>query len=240
MPHIHVVTRKEELETAGLEGKVAVVLDVLFATSTIVQALAAGAVAVIPAANAASARTLAAALPQGGALLAGELNAESIPGFAHYAPLALAEAGLQGRVVVYSTTNGTVALGMAAGAAEVYAGAIINAPATARRLVETHWEQDLLLVCAGSTGRFNLEDFYGAGHLLELLLGQADGHWVLSDAALAARALHSALPAVECLQVSRVGRMMLDRGLGHEVLHASRSGAVALAARLWDGRITAV
>ena len=33
---IHVLTKKEELDTVRLAGKVAVVLDVLFATSTMV------------------------------------------------------------------------------------------------------------------------------------------------------------------------------------------------------------
>ena len=40
---IHVLTKKEELDTVRLAGKVAVVLDVLFATSTMVTALARGA-----------------------------------------------------------------------------------------------------------------------------------------------------------------------------------------------------
>ena len=48
---IHVLTKKEELDTVRLEGKVAVVLDVLFATSTMVTALAHGASAVVPAAG---------------------------------------------------------------------------------------------------------------------------------------------------------------------------------------------
>ena len=52
---IHVLTKKEELDTVRLEGKVAVVLDVLFATSTMVTALAHGASAVVPAAGEAAA-----------------------------------------------------------------------------------------------------------------------------------------------------------------------------------------
>ena len=45
---VHVLFRKEDLDHERLEGKVAIVLDVLFATSTIITALASGATEVIP------------------------------------------------------------------------------------------------------------------------------------------------------------------------------------------------
>jgi 2-phosphosulfolactate phosphatase len=49
MPKIHVLLKKEELDAQRLEDKVVVVLDILFATSSIVTALAHGATEVIPA-----------------------------------------------------------------------------------------------------------------------------------------------------------------------------------------------
>src|SRR3970282_677583 len=45
---IHVLTRKEELDGIRVPGKVVVVLDILFATTTMVAALAHGATEVIP------------------------------------------------------------------------------------------------------------------------------------------------------------------------------------------------
>jgi 2-phosphosulfolactate phosphatase len=42
---VHVLTKKEELDTVRLAGKVVVVLDVLFATLTTVTAIAHGAAA---------------------------------------------------------------------------------------------------------------------------------------------------------------------------------------------------
>lgn len=45
---VHVLSKKEELDTVRLAGKVVVVPDVLFATSIMVTALAHGATAVLP------------------------------------------------------------------------------------------------------------------------------------------------------------------------------------------------
>src|ERR1041384_6697920 len=107
---IHVLTKKEELDTVRVAGKVVVVLDILFATTTMVAALANGAREVVPVLDEAAARAAAKGLPAGSYVLSGELMAETLPGFAHPAPHALIEHGIRDKSVIYSTTNGTVAM----------------------------------------------------------------------------------------------------------------------------------
>src|SRR5206468_7318518 len=114
---IHVLMKKEELDTVRLPGKIVVVLDILFATSTMVTALAHGATEVIPVLDESAARTQAKTFTQNSFVLAGELYADTIAGFAHPAPLSLLEHGVEGKTLIYSTTNGTVAMTQAAGAA---------------------------------------------------------------------------------------------------------------------------
>ena len=89
---VHVLTRKEELDTVRLAGKVVVVIDILFATTTMVAALARGAADVLPVAGEAEARAAAKDCAEGCYVLSGELYAETLPGFAHPAPLALLDA----------------------------------------------------------------------------------------------------------------------------------------------------
>ena len=74
MAKIHVLLKKEELDSERLPGKVVVVLDVLFATSSIVAALAHGAVEVVPALNGEAALQEAARRPEGSYVLSGELQ----------------------------------------------------------------------------------------------------------------------------------------------------------------------
>jgi 2-phosphosulfolactate phosphatase len=53
---IHVLFRKEDIDPSKMEGKIVVVLDILFATTTIVSALNNGINSVVPAFNAQDAR----------------------------------------------------------------------------------------------------------------------------------------------------------------------------------------
>ena len=105
---IHVLMKKEELDKVRLSGKIVVVLDILFATSTMVTALAHGATEVIPVLDESAARAESGRYRD--CVVAGELDADTIPGFAHPAPLALLKHGVQGKSVIFSTTNGTVAM----------------------------------------------------------------------------------------------------------------------------------
>ena len=233
---LHVLVKKEELDGQRLPGKVVVVLDVLFATTSIAAALAHGATEVIPTLDGDAARAVAAGLPAGSFVLAGEYGAETLPGFAHPTPLALLDLPLAGKALVYSTTNGTVAVHKAAGAARVYAAALSNGAAVAERVASRAEGETVLVVCSGSVDAFNLEDFYGAGHLVSLLSRIRPG-WELSDAARAARMLHDGADAMACLSASRVGRMMGERGLVREVEWAARKDHLAVVPELRGGSL---
>jgi 2-phosphosulfolactate phosphatase len=239
MARIHVLLKKEELDGQRLPGKVVIVLDILFATSSIVAALAHGATEVVPALDGDAALQAATGRAMGSYVLSGELNAVTLQGFAHPMPMALLEQDLAGKTLIYSTTNGTVAVGKARGADHVYAAALLNGEAIVAQVEREHPGGTVLIVCSGSADNFNLEDFYGAGYLVSLFARQEGAH-ELTDAANAARLLHDHCEALECLSASRVGRMMLSRGLGHEVRFAAQKSRFAVVPRLFqDGSLRA-
>jgi len=239
MAKIHVLLKNEELDSERLNGKVVIVLDVLFATSSIVAALAHGAREVIPTLDGPSALMQARSFAEGSYVLSGELNAETLTGFACPTPLALLGENLTGKTLIYATTNGTVALHKSAGADHVYAAALLNATAVVDHVARAHPENTVLIVCSGSADNFNLEDFYGAGYLVSLF-ARLDTRYELSDAATAALLLHSGADARDCLLRSRVGRMMQSRNLIHEVDYAGRHDVFSVVAKLVDGRLTTV
>ena len=231
MPKLHVLFKKEELDPDRLHGKVVVVLDVLFATSTMVHAFGQGVRCIWPARDQAAALDIAARLDA--PLLAGEYLAATLPGFGPATPLALCEAGVSGATLVYATTNGTVALHNAAGAAHVYVGALLNGAALVAHVARMHPDVPVLVVCSGSMDRFNLEDFYGAGHIAAHF--ERTGAYALTDAAIAAVLFYRSCDADTALRSSRVGRMVLAHGLQREVDCAARLDALDVVPQLSDG-----
>jgi 2-phosphosulfolactate phosphatase len=233
MPAVHVLCWKECLDLERLAGRVVIVLDILFATSTIVHACSEGVDSVWPALDQAEATRIASSLDV--CIVAGEHLAEPLPSFASATPLALGAQPLRGKVLVYCTTNGTVALRNAAGAAAVYAGALLNGAALVAHVVREHPAVPVLIVCSGSIGRFNLEDFYGAGHLVAYFLSHPG--YETNDAGTAALLLYRGCDARAALLSSRVGKMMRQRSLQHEVEYAARLDTLDVVPRLQGGRL---
>lgn len=231
---IHVVMRKEDLDPDRVADKTVLVVDVLFATTSIITVLARGISVVYPARDADEARELAKRSDIGRVVLAGETMFRDIEGFAPPTPLALCR-HIGGRdALIYATTNGTVALRLCAGARRVLLGSLLNAGATARALGSA--PDTVVILCAGTAGAFNLEDFYGAGCLVQRIL-QRRTDFRLTDAARAALDLFEALDARAALQRSYVGRLMHEWDLDPDVAYASRIDELELAAELRDGCI---
>jgi 2-phosphosulfolactate phosphatase len=163
---------------------VAVVVDVVRATSTICQALAAGTPRVLCCAEIDEALALKAELGEG--LTGGERNGVRIQGFdVGASPRDFVEP--LGEPLILSTTNGTRAiLSAAAQADEVLIGSLLNLGAVASALRERN--ADVAIVCAGFKGAFALDDAYCAGRIVQQLDAER------SDAALAAEVVARSFP----------------------------------------------
>jgi 2-phosphosulfolactate phosphatase len=147
---------------------------------------------------------------------------------------------VQGKSVIYSTTNGTVAMTLAAGAASVYCGALLNARRIVEHIAERHARETVLIVCSGSGNNFNREDFYGAGYFVERFAERLGAGADFSDAAKAARAFYRQARVPEALLDCRIGRLMASRGLAHEVEFACRVDAFPVIPALENGRLRLV
>lgn len=237
---VHALFRKEDLDGLRLDGKVVVVLDILFATSTIVTALSRGVTDVIPTMDEAAARARAAELPAGSYVTSGELYAETLPGFLPPTPLALLAHPVTGKTLVYSTTNGTVAVRQSAQAKHIFAGAMLNAQSLVDHIMAKHANDTVLILCSGSMGNVNLEDMVGAGYIVDLFARSMRGSRDFSDAAIAAQQLYLSADPLDLLMRSRVGKMMQDRNLVHEVEFAAQRSQIDLVPMLENGRLVAV
>ena len=163
-------------------GTVAIVVDVLRATSTIAQALASGYRRVLCCGEIDEATRLRAAIPD--SLVGGERDAVRIEGFdVGASPREFLEA--RAETLILSTTNGTRAiLTAAARADEVLLGSLLNLRAVAAAVRG----RDTAVLCAGFKGSFALDDAYCAGRIVQLLGGES------SDSATAAERLARSFP----------------------------------------------
>jgi 2-phosphosulfolactate phosphatase len=138
----------------------------------------------IPVADRDAALAAAAAFAMDEVLLAGERGGRAIAGF-HLgnSPLEFVPERVAGRIVVFTTTNGTEAMRHAGRAGVAATAALVNVDAAAEWALEQ--ERDIAVLCAGERRAFSLEDAVCAGLLVERMLA-ARGALDLTDAALAA------------------------------------------------------
>lgn len=161
---VHVYLLPAFIDPIALQGGVAVVIDVLRASTTIVHALAEGASAVLPFESVEDARAAAAGLPAGSVLLGGERGGERIEGFdLGNSPLEYTPDVVADKTVIFTTTNGTKALQQCRTAERVLIGAFVNRDALLRLLAEDGWP--VHLVCAGTDGHLTGEDILFAGEI---------------------------------------------------------------------------
>lgn len=183
-----------------LAGGDVVVIDVLRASTTITHALAAGAECVIPCQEVEEAQQTAAAMPSGTVITGGERGGLPIEGFTYgNSPEEYREATCRGKTVVFTTTNGTLAMMRCRQAARVLIGAFVNLTAVVQRLTG---ERPIHLLCAGTRGRITREDVLFAGALAKRLLQSG----VADDASLN----DPARIALECWQATSRGAVQIS------------------------------
>ena len=169
---IQVIPTAQQAQDIDFGGKTAVVIDVLRATSVITTALENGAREVLPVAGIAEAQSLYAQLDANATLRGGERNAVKIEGFdLGNSPLEYKRKTVEGKTLILTTTNGTQAIQNVKGADAAVLACFRNAAAVAEYLMSLPQcdRLNLIIVCAGTEGRFSLDDGLCAGMLIELL-----------------------------------------------------------------------
>ncbi len=163
---------------------VVVVTDILRASSAIVTAFMNGAKKIIPVATLEEAQ----AYKEKGFMVAAERDG-IVRDFADFgnSPYNFSVDRVNGREIVYSTTNGTQAVQLASSGAEVLVGAWLNISSLAAYISSVH--RDVLILCAGWKNKFNLEDSLFAGALSAKIL-EDDRYHTICDSAYAAMDLY--------------------------------------------------
>ncbi len=161
------------------QDAIVVIVDILRATSAIITAFMNGANRIIPVATLEEAK----AYKDKGYMVAAERDG-IVRDFADFgnSPFNFTRNRIEGKDIVYSTTNGTQSITMASNCYKVLIGAYLNLSSIVQYIVsENH---DVLVLCAGWKNKFNLEDSLFAGALAEKVL-ENNNFYTICDSTLA-------------------------------------------------------
>ncbi|MBD3349389.1 MAG: 2-phosphosulfolactate phosphatase [Candidatus Eisenbacteria bacterium] len=236
---LNLYTRAGELPEGNIKGTHVVVIDVLRASSTMVQACENGVERIIPVAGVEDATRLAPTLEKKNALLGGERDGRMIEGFdLGNSPLEYTSKAVKGKTLVLSTSNGTVAITQSAAAKELIVGCFLNLGAVVAHVLSSR-PKKITLLCAGNQGRLSLEDLVCGGLMVRKISESFGGKLVLNDGALAGGALAGTMTDIgEVVRESSHGRLLAELGFEADLDFCSRIDRSTSVPVVVDGRIS--
>jgi len=216
-----------ELRHLSLEEKTVVVIDVLRATSTIVQAITNGCERVITVDTIEQAKATLHALKSGRVILGGERGGKKIEGFdLGNSPGEYTGDIVTGATIVMTTTNGTITINACQGARQVLIGAFLNLPAIVRHLTQSHYDS-VVFAASGKGDRPALDDSVCAGMMVQHMLDHCQ-EAKLSDSSEIARCLYLRYQGriIEALKESASGRALIKIGYEADIEHCAVVGTL--------------
>ncbi|RNC29491.1 MAG: putative 2-phosphosulfolactate phosphatase [Candidatus Dichloromethanomonas elyunquensis] len=221
-----------------LSDRIAVVIDVFRATSTMVTALANGCQAIIPVLS--TEEAIERRISEPGSLLGGERKALRIEGFdLGNSPFDYTPEKVGGKKVIMTTTNGTRAIQAVADACKVYIASFLNVESIAHaifRFIEVHKDiRGIAIACSGSEDRFDIPDIVCAGMLIEALGGEMQ----TNDLGLAAQMLYNIAKAdpLEILRKTEHGKLLVSLGFEKDMVYCSTANILPIVPILENGEI---
>lgn len=234
---VEVFLTSSNISEDNIRGRTVVVIDVLRACSTIVTALQNGARAVVPVEDMAQAGRIASSMDSSVYLLGGERGGKKIEGY-HLgnSPHEYTRERVEGRDVIFSTSNGTTALLRARAAKDLLVGCFLNAERVVQSLKAK--ADRVTIVCAGLGNRISLEDTLCAGLLLYRLWDGSEPSSASDTAHIAfTQYLHDRDDMKEALQRSRNVRALTDKGHASDVDYCLQVDGVPVLPRFKDSRL---
>lgn len=186
MPQLHVHNLPAHVPAESLAGSIVIVIDMLRASSTICYALANGAKCIVPLLEIEETLELGKQLGREFVVLGGERRGQIIGGFdVGNSPSEYTPERVTGKMVLFTTTNGTQALAHARDAQRVLVGAAVNRERIVREVASA---PRIDILCAGTDGEVTGEDILAAGAMVDELLELNSG-LQLNASAIEARRL---------------------------------------------------
>jgi len=224
------------VDEPAVEGRTAVVIDVIRATSCVVEALANGARGIFPTLLPEEAVKLASSLGREDTLLCGERKGLKIEGFdLGNSPREYEREVVAGKQLVMSTTNGTRAFLAVEDAAHVLAASFLNLSAVVEKMKDA---EGIAVVCAGKENRFSMDDALCAGLLLKRLKEISGADLIVNDAGRVAYDLAERYSPDEAfLRTTQAGRALEKIGMDGDLAFCASLDRYSIVPEMKERRI---
>jgi len=219
----------DEFEPNALQGKIAVVIDVLRASTTIITALQNGCRQILPVAEVETARKLVRLQSQETTILGGEREGKKLEGFNFgNSPREYTPASVVHKTLIFTTTNGTRLLNKTQAAELTLIAAYVNGSQVAEYLFNAG--KNFAILCAGSEGHFSLEDTVCAGMIFSNLYKMASTKLQVNDLVLAAMILYQKFEnnILNLLKLAQHGRYLTQIGFEADLINCSNVDSIPI------------
>lgn len=228
-----------EITEERLKEHVAVVVDVLRASTTTCAALAAGAKEIIPADSIAGAIQLASLLSRETTLLCGEREGKLIDGFdLGNSPLQYTPGMVKGKTLIFGSTNGSPTIVKTRQARRTLICGFVNLGVVVHSLSQV--TAPIAILCAGRQAQFAIEDAVCAGRILVEVQRETGQELELNDGARVALILAEQFwdSISDVVATSFHGRYLAEIGMEADLPFCADLNRLPLLPVYADGRIT--
>ena len=227
--NIELFLTPEDFSPAVLKGKIAVVIDVLRATTTITTAFQNGCRQVIPVAEVDTAKKLAAVQSKETTLLCGERDGNKVTGF-HLgnSPSEYISNVVKNKTLIFTSTNGSQMLAKSRESNYTLIASFINMSKVVEYIIEQ--DRDIVILCAGSQNQFSLEDTVCGGMIIHQLYKKIPKKIRINDLVLSSMILYQKFEnnVLQMLNLSMHGRYLVKIGFKQDLLTCANVDSVAL------------
>ena len=209
----------------------AIVIDTLRFTSTACVALQAGATSISVAAQVEAARQLGISLGPN-TLLCGERHCHRIEGFPlGNSPFEYTSETIQGRDLIFTTTNGTLAVAAALSAEQIILASLLNRAAVVEAILASS-SAKVWIICAGTDGQIAAEDLLTAGAIVNLAQQQNALTSLANDSAIIANKFFQSLPSESAQRISALTQLLAEAAGGKNLIQSGYFQDIAAVSQL--------
>ena len=229
-----------QVKPSDTAGRLVAIVDVLRASTSVATALGNGARTVMPVEGADEVIFRSKEFHRSQIILAGEQKMLPIPGFdLGNSPQSFTSEAVEGKTILFTTTNGTRALLGVQGARDIVIASYVNFTAVlALMKVAASSNTDIAIICAGEEGSFTLEDAACAGRYVRAIPKRATVE--MNDAASASVLIEKKYGdnIAKVFKESTHGKALQEAGFGADLAAAAEVDAYPVVPIYQERQIT--